>query len=708
MKSASSSVKYAQQGDFLYCLKKFALLILGIFSPVMFLLIYSGVRSDSKDSAQILSLAALFQAVGIAVGLQAAEFLISKKKSDLWLSLGIRKKELLENRIIAALLCLLFSFALSFALPLFLKLSRWDYDTVFSNYTPIQDFLIITAGTAVLTLLNFSLTVFFCVKTGTLRISVLLTIITQTVPVLFDTFILELFKGSINGSILLAEGFDASEIYFIEDFTTLFIPGCLSIFHESNIDIVYFFFSVLFNLIISLVAILLSFYALKKHRPENIDSPLSSRMLSDIIGIAVYLGIGTAVIKHLEFDLTYLLLLTLPVAGFFAVKLLTCLKKKKPFVLSLKQSVPAVLLSVIIVLFCKTYAFGYLLKVPDINDIEYACISPSSTFHLNTYYEPNPIKEVTQGMGYFESEKDLTFITGLHRLTAKNTGKGKSRITFHYKLKNGHTITRSYLNVSDEAALKSLEFADSDWFEKHLNACFGIHCTSEDYVYEYYLYPEMIDTYLLCNNTLNESLDLEALLSVTDIYYLKEAIIDDLMNLTAEEIFMPKEQPLYYLHFYSSEYIYNTSPIPVYETMKNTVNFLSDKNISIGRITADEIDSVQYVKLTGDINSFYKYKGNYTTSGFFDKTMSAAYSSNRIIFNRDIIVQREWLSIDNLTEKGYLPLDTPITVQDKTIVEKYFNAHKAHYCTIGDKGIIASFHLKKGGYFTAYIPESEL
>ncbi len=132
MKSASSSVKYAQRGDFLYCLKKSALLILGIFSPIMFVLIYGiGIRKPNDAQYEIMWFSYLFALTGFAAGIQATDFLTSKKKGNLWLSLGITKRKLLINRINAALLCLLFSFALSFALPLFLQLKGPYGDTIF-------------------------------------------------------------------------------------------------------------------------------------------------------------------------------------------------------------------------------------------------------------------------------------------------------------------------------------------------------------------------------------------------------------------------------------------------------------------------------------------------------------------------------------------------------------------------------------------------
>ncbi len=401
-------------------------------------------------------------------------------------------------------------------------------------------------------------------------------------------------------------------------------------------------------------------------------------------------------------------MLTLPVIGLFTIKLIANLKRKNALVFALKRSIPAVLTSVFIVLFCKTYGFGYMLEVPDVNDIEYACLVPSSGFHLSTYYEPQPIKESFQSLGYFESENDLTFITELHRSATDSIGKGKNYVAFQYKLKNGRTLTRTYFNISDEVAMKSLDFVDCDWFVKHIEASLGLYSTLEDHIYNWsYTYPEMIDTYLLCNNTLNKSVDLENHLTEVEIYDLKKAITDDMLNMTAEQIFKPSEQPLYYLHFYNSEYT-DASPIPVYATMENTVKFLTDKSISIERVTADEIANVQYVRLLGEINSYYTYSGEYNTDGILDKTVSAAYTDTHILFNRDIIIEREWLSISDLTKKGYIPLDSVITADDEATVERLFNSHRAHYCTVGDKGALACFRLKSGGCFVTYIPECEL
>ena len=388
MKSANSLVEYTKKGDYIYCFTRQCVLPVCIFSPVMFFLTNYLVEGFSKSSEWIFLLSLLFCALGIAAALTATDVFISKKKSCLWFSFGISKCSILKNRIICGTLYLLIAIFISFAVPLFFKLD-------ISQHDDLLKYLIAVIGTTVLALLSFSLTVFFCIKTGTAIEGAFLAVLTQCLPLIFARFSYRLFDCFINGSFQTIAHFEQPEYIDVFTLISFLSPYNLTIFYESAYDLSedmsFFFLLVIFSLAIILISIILSFVTLKKHRSENIDKSLTSALTSSIVSIAVYLAVSTAVTVRFNYSLTYILLLSVPVMAYFVIRLLLNRKNKQSLYIALKQTVPAVLFSVFIVLFCKTYAFGYLTSVPDIKEIEYASIVPSSDFRSNDFYFHAPI-----------------------------------------------------------------------------------------------------------------------------------------------------------------------------------------------------------------------------------------------------------------------------------------------------------------------------
>lgn len=129
--------------------------------------------------------------------------------------------------------------------------------------------------------------------------------------------------------------------------------------------------------------------------------------------------------------------------------------------LSLKGIVPSLIstIAVIFVIFgiCEFDLTGFEKRVPDIDDIEYACFT--NNYVETNYWTDGERYEYTDVYyPHFTDEDEIQMFIDFHKFKVDNRNVDSGRtITFMYKLKNGREMYRQYSFVSDEQMLQYIK-----------------------------------------------------------------------------------------------------------------------------------------------------------------------------------------------------------------------------------------------------------
>lgn len=132
--------------------------------------------------------------------------------------------------------------------------------------------------------------------------------------------------------------------------------------------------------------------------------------------------------------------------------------------------------------------------------------------------------------------------------------------------------------------------------------------------------------------------------------------------------------------------------IPIYSSMKKTVEFLQRHDISFDNLTADNVAEMKLI--TPEVAGVSIVIRQ-------EKSMAASFLPAEFV--EEIYGDRENYENDSVNafsdEEG---------VTDRKLIEKYFSAYRSYCSYSGDNGKFVQFIFKDGSDLVAYIPEKEL
>lgn len=363
--------------------------------------------------------------------------------------------------------------------------------------------------------------------------------------------------------------------------------------------------------------------------------------------------------------------------------------------------------------------FGYSSYVPESDKVEAAYISSNvidDSYALTNSYQSysNAIPEAdmisNNNFGVFEGENDLKmFAETAKEITENDGGDGANTIYVIYKMKNGKNVYRCYNNVRDDVNYSVLSLTHTDSYINGLKSNllpekYGKN-TLKDKIKEY--------GFTTASNITDSDADsygpAEGQLSMR--YYsaskntkipsntpeLREALLKDLLNTNPDQYFKNNEKSLCSISFtsyyelddeiYEEEYddvsYYATYrgdfTYRVYPFMTNTVNYLK----SVGALKDEDIeiskDSIKAVYCISRNSVLDDKDLSMSVNGLFDNYTSFWYSDSDygLKYAEDI----DGLENANQIAGAMIDFSKYIKVTDaKTISELYSKSVDFRYC----------------------------
>lgn len=676
-----------------------------------------------------------YAACGVLSALYSFSFLTSVKKSNVYLSIGISRKQLAKNRILSSLVYI----ASAAVIPMIaaLVINKLNF-----MVTPdlIRACFYYALVYFVDMLLGFAIGSAFTVSVGNIIESAVYSGIACLTPTIVFYSVDAICVNMINGfaSIGYADtgftGFctdlfaylskwNPMEFSVIEISYRLSSEKTLKTLDSSEYFVVIFW-------LVAAAAIMLSVPKLiEKRKAENAGmlgtNKIAVSFAGGVIAFAVFAMVSGTVDTNRFF--CYALCSVLP-ALIYIVIIAVLFRNKTDILNHIKGAAITAAVSVLITVTCASGVFGVYTSVPKAEEVEYAAVAPSGYEHFINYTAWDRfLRNSTALYGPMTDSEDIESVISMHEKVADGLEKGDNTVCFVYKLKNGKVITRYYRNVSDEGAKESLKVVDTNWYEN-----FAISAlTNEDFDYDKELDKipdsnpsrtkiEQAEIDLQCNilviyndynlgevdilnSTLSDSVRLNDVVSAEEVKEFREVFAAELTQLNYEEVFYPKEQALYHVLISYGEGAEYDGPvmqnIPVYPSMKNTVNFIREHDIKVEQATADDIVSVSIKSLEKALSESEFY-GSDSLTFRLGRSFASSYMSKAFY--------DEYYSVDRYISDDELIFLNEEKITDAATIEKYFTAFRSSYAFVGDNGAFVQFVFKDGSDLYAYIPEKYL
>ena len=350
--------------------------------------------------------------------------------------------------------------------------------------------------------------------------------------------------------------------------------------------------------------------------------------------------------------------------------------------------------------------FGFSSKIPKIEDIKTADISPVTYTGLVNQYNMNfygGLDDSVFSVGMdeplkgFKSKKDLETITSIHRFIIK-TGKVESKdydyvnnekitantsIKLLYHLKNGKTIYRYYKMATPEIFNAMLSIDTTNRYKEIITQKF----------YKGNAYKENSYGIFAISKKLNSETKLS--LSSLERTQLFDALTEDLTQQTITERYYPKEPAIgaILLSFYNGYIV----------TDSDSWIDLSMHGCPCVVITNDMVNTIRFLKSKG----YMKFFNN-----------STEFVAAQIIDASTTIIDKAYFYSDQVTNhfmggwnKKYYKLgyfENSYKITDTSLLKEIVrNAHISYFNNV--PGYYVKFELSaKGGYTVMYIPANKM
>lgn len=741
MTSTKSSVKHTARYDFKRCIKENALIPMALTLFASALLWISVQRPSNPEEfvwtffneyspfdGSMFSMAYL--ATGALTAINAFRFLASTKRCNVYLSVGIERKTLLNNRIITSVIFMI----ISAIVPLVVALIA---NKIFYSVTSATIITAIYISMCFLLnmLLGFSIAGAIMLSVGNviegIGIYALISMIFSIVRLAVENIGNNMFNGfSVvkSDDIFVIEAFLPDWIskvrYLIPvDFLNLVRQTMRSYSTDNGISPSIWLTLLCWFVICALIFVQLP-KLMKKRKAEIAGAFGADRKLVAIVsGIIAFLMF--TIWCGFDFDnqlFRYAMMFIMPVIGYI-IPVVFIYRNSADIKDNLIGAGVTAVISLLLTVCSITNCFGYFNKLPSADEVEYAAIMPAAVELFNKNSDRTLMYNDSL-YGKITDADDIKKIISIHDRVTDNLGKGESRVSVVYKLKNGQTIARTYRRVSDEGAKASLEFIDTKYYKNLVTDTLSLSEFDEDKereklagyfekieervkMAEYMMDVTMFELKAdftnsvpaILNSTLSHKFSLDRVMSKAEILEFKKALATDLTKMTVEQTFYPQEKPLYFVHFYRYDYVdngsYENKNFPIYSFMSNTLNIINKYEYQLKNIdnySLDDILTVQIKNVRETIDTSYNLWDK-KISFVLDRTVCATYTYPQ---NYEDVVGPIYVSSD---------FDEPIEVTDKATIERYFNNYRSMHSFIGDNGIFVRFIFKDGSDLIAYIPE---
>lgn len=738
---SKSSADYAAKYDLKRCFKSgffFPLIACGLFVLSLFSTIdknlhgdeyvYKIFASDTYETYVIYQY--IYAAFGALAGLVSFRFLTSVKMSNVYLSMGISRNQLVKNRTISSTVYIALASIIPFIAAIILN----------SIYFTVEAGLIKACAFYALVyfgnmLLGFAVASLFTVSVGNFIESGVCTVTALVSPTAVIYLAGMVISNFVNGAAM--SGYEM--FYDFGGFCRTFASYTRRLnpleYLNSTPPVGYkyadseaytlsgFDYLTMFVWLLVAVVILYLVPKLIEKRKAEIAGAIGANKKAVRFVCGVFAAVSYMLLSKFASGnrmLCYTMTIVVPVMIYLGVMALV-FRNKADFVASLKDGAVVTAASIVVTVTLTTGIFGYFSKVPAAEEIEYAGICPASTEFIMALDDSRRMtRESSKVYGPMTDKEDISTIVSIHHKVVDGLDKGDDSVCFVYKMKNGRYIARFYKNVSLEGAQASHNVVNTKWYDGLLKDSFtdwdfeydkewekipeatpettqieeteiGLKC---DYIY----YKEKYNTgeIYVFGKTLNDSVKLSKKVSAEEMKEFRTVFAQELIALTPDEIFYPKEQALYHIRVRKGEAEEYEGPsmdnIPVYKSMKKTVEFLTRHGIEFNNLTADDVAEVKLVAPETESVSIGLRQ---------EKSMAVSYLTAEHV--KDIFGGRENIQGDS----GFAFSDVEGTT-DRKLIEKYFNAYRSYYSYSGDNGKFVQFIFKDGSDLVAYIPEKEL
>lgn len=738
---SKSSADYAAKYDLKRCFKSGFLF--PFFACVIFLFVLLGTLSSSfQDEDYIYRifrndmyewytlLQYIYAAFGALTGLASFSFLASVKKSNVYLSMGISRKQLVKNRIISSTVYIALASVLPFILAIILN----------HIYLTVESGLIKACGFYALVyfgdmLLGFAVASILTIITG----NIIESGVWSATALLTPTAIVYLMGDTIN-NFVNGVAFSNYDMYyefggFCRTFAS-YVRRLNPLEYLSSAPRVGFrykegepyslsgfdYLTAVMWLIVAIVLVLFVVKAIEKRKAE-IAGSLGANKNAVRFACTVYAFISFMLVSNFaSYSKALGMILCVIIPAFIFIGMMTLVyRSKAEFISSLKDGAVTATGMLCITVILATGIFGYFKKLPTADEIEYAGICPSSVEYIlsnNDYLRTT--RDSTKVYGPMTDNEDIRTILSIHQKVVDGLDKGDDSVCFVYKMKNGKVIARSYRSVSLEGAKASLGVVNTKWYDNLIRDSFTdwdfdysqefkkipavtktstkIEETEIGLQYDYLSYKELYnsgDIYIY-GKTLNRSVKLSDKVSREEEREFRKVFSQELIDLSPDEIFYPEEQALFHIRIKMSEsedyYDANMKNIPVYATMKKTVDFLKRHKISFDNLTADDVVEMRLLSPGAGVVSVGVRSEKSTAVSY----LSAKYLDKNFITRDDDAFRRD----DAFSQQE--------SITDRKLIEKYFNTYKSYYSYSGDNGKFVQFIFKDQSDLVAYISEKNL
>lgn len=689
---------------------------------------------------------AIYVLYGILFGIKSFSFLLNKNQMNVYLSLPITRKALLKNRVITGVVYSFLASAVPMLFSLILNAVFFKVDLYL-----IKVLCILTVGMFAAILLGFGLSSLFAVYSGKTVEAVLYSLLILILPTAFHLSFCSI-ASLING-IMIDETIFGGMYQFSYDsyYGTVFINPVYNMFGlidtvafentKLNLNVTTGGRSVVFvNLLISVVPFLFLPRLIKKRKAEKNEFSCKNKYVAFVISfIAAFLCFSFVNVFYDLNNAATVVSASIIISLAVFMLIPTIIFRKKSKIKEFMKFLPAVFgVFGIIYLVCLSGIFGYFNRVPDVNEIESCYLMPvCNDEFLSAKDELLENQDIVYGP--FTAEADIEKITSIHASATQNLGKGEETVFVGYKLKNGKAVGRYYHGVTQEAALETLSFVETEWYQNLIESIldselfrvqktkFNTLCeiddrfrtedwfsfTQETLTWEQQhelslLYNIMEFDYnpALLNNSVSDGFFLSDKLTKAEIEQFKKCLIKDYEGITAEKMFFPTERAEYILRFdedtetdwWEEEEIkvsnpadydsyYTGAELAIYPWMKNTMDFIEKHSLTIKHILPSE---VEYIKVVTTEKAVENYRINEITDGLEVRTP-----------DKQIFVNYYQQSYSD----GLTAFRNSKQITDKSVIEEYLNSFQSSYCYLGHEGEIVQFMLEHNSYFYAFVPK---
>ncbi len=738
---SKSSADYAAKYDLKRCFKSgflFPLLACGFFVLILFSSIktnysetdyvYKIFGSDMYPWYSLLQYA--YAAFGALTGLFSFRFLTSVKMSNVYLSMGISRKQLVKNRIISSTVYMALASIIPFIVAIVLNSIYLTVEMGLVKACVFYAFVYF--GNM---LLGFAVASLFTVSVGNIIESGVCTLTALLAPTAVIYLMGHTISNLVNGAALS----DYEMFYDFGGFCRTFASytrrlnpleylnstpsvGYKYVEGEAYTLSGFDYLTVIVWLLVA-VGIICLVPKLMEKRTAEIAGALGANKSAVNFTVFVYALISFMLVSGfatVDKWITVALCIIIPAMVFIGIIALVY-RNKKELIKSLKGTAVVAGVMAVFTITLSTGVLGYFTKIPDPEEIEYAGICPSSSeFIMAISSYERTVRESTKVYGPMTDKDDIKTILSIHEKVVEGLDKGDDSVCFVYKMKNGKYITRFYRNVSLEGAKASLNVVNTKWYDGLLKDAFtdwDFDCDKEwekipevtpgttqyeeteiGWQCDYFSYKEKFNLgeIYVYGKTLNEFVKLSEKVSPEEINKFRTVFAEDLIALTPDEIFYPKEQAMYHIRVRIGEEESYDGPtmqnIPVYKSMKKTMEFLTRHNISFDNLAAEDVVEVRLLTPKSTLVSINIRSEKSTAISYLSAEFMADNYGSRETYDSDY--SRAVLNWEIIT--------------DKKLIEKYFNAYRSYYSYSGDNGKFVQFIFEDGSDLTAYIPEKEL